>query len=223
MKKSAYIRFVLSFLLVFSMLSPLSVLAMGDGKKFFKEGMKAEVAEDWDKAAEHFALAIAENPKNPEYRLHYVRALFNASQMYVRKGNSLANEKDFKGAYDAFRKAYAYDPTNELAKAEMERMARLFKETIDGKTPDPNNSKDAVRLTQTSYNRQNLPQGIVIPQKFDELESFGPFPGGVDLQTLIRDLARSLDLNVIFDAETFRTPQKINIELKGVTTAKALD
>lgn len=222
MKKSAYIRFVLSFLLVFSMLSPIAVLAK-DGKKFFKEGMKAEVAEDWDKAAEQFALAIAENPRNPEYRLHYTRALFNASQMYVRKGNSLANEKDFKGAYEAFRRAYAYDPTNELAKAEMERMARLYKETIDGKNPDPNVSKDGVRLTPTSYSRQNLPVGIVIPQKYDELESFGPFPGGTDLQTLIRDLARSLDLNVIFDAETFRTPQKINIELQGVTTAKALD
>ncbi len=222
MKKSAYIRFVLSFLLVFSMLSPIAVLAK-DGKKFFKEGMKAEIAEDWDKAAEQFALAIAENPRNPEYRLHYVRALFNASQLYVRKGNSLANEKDYKGAYEAFRRAYAYDPTNELAKAEMERMARLYKETIDGKNPDPNASRDPVRLTPTSYTRQNLPQGIVIPQKYDELESYGPYPGLVDLQTLIRDLAKELELNVIFDAETFRSARKINIELRGVTTAKALD
>src|SRR5687767_13566383 len=128
MKKSAYIRFVLSFLLVFSMLSPLSVLALGDGKKFFKEGMKAEIAEDWDRAAEQFALAITDNPKNPEYRLHYVRALFNASQMYIRKGNNLAKENDYEGAYNAYRKAYAYDPTNELAKAEMQKMARLYKE-----------------------------------------------------------------------------------------------
>jgi general secretion pathway protein D len=223
MKKSAYIRFALSFLLVISMFSPIAVLAMGDGKKHFKEGMKAEVSEDWDKAAEEFALAITENPKNAEYRLHYVRALFNASQMYIRKGNSLAKEKDFKGAYDAFRKAYAYDPTNELAKAEMERMARLYKETLDGKDPDPNASKNDLKLVQTSYGKPNLPQGVVIPQKLEELGSVGPFPGGVDMQTLIRDLARSLDLNVIFDAETFRSPQKINIELKGVTTAKALD
>lgn len=222
MKKSAYIRFVLTFLLVFSMLSPTAVLAMGDGKKFFKEGMKAEASEDWDKAAEQFALAISENPKNPEYRLHYTRALFNASQMYMRKGNSQANEKDYKGAYDMFRKAYAYDPTNELAKAEMERMARLYKETTEGGNSDSKTKQD-VKLLQTSFNRQVLPQGVVIPQKLEELENVGPFPGGVDLQTLIRDLARSLDLNVIFDAETFRTAQKINIELKGVTTAKALD
>ena len=222
MKKSAYIRFVLTFLLVFSMLSPAAVLAMGDGKKFFNEGLKAEASEDWDKAVEQFVLAIGDNPKNPEYRLHYVRALFNASQMYMRRGAALANEKDFKGGYDAFRKAYAYDPTNELAKAEMERMARLYKDTLEGGNPD-NKTKQDVKLVQTSFNRQVLPQGVVIPQKLEELENVGPFPGGVDLQTLIRDLARSLDLNVIFDAETFRTAQKINIELKGVTTAKALD
>src|SRR5215204_560804 len=111
MKKSAYIRFVLSFLLVFSMLSPLSVLAMGDGKKYFKEGMRAEAAEDWDKAAEQFALAIVDNPKNGEYRLHYVRATFNASQMYIRKGNTFAAEKNYDAAYNAYRKSYAYDPT----------------------------------------------------------------------------------------------------------------
>jgi len=80
-----------------------------------------------------------------------------------------------------------------------------------------------MKFTQTSFTKQNLPPNVVIPQKLEELENVGPFPGGVDLQTLIKDLARSLDLNVIFDSETFRTPQKINIELKGVTTAKALD
>jgi general secretion pathway protein D len=223
MKKSAYIRFALSFLLVFSLLSPVSVLAMADGKKYFKEGMKAEVAEDWDKAVEQFALAITDNPKNPEYRLHYTRALFNASQMYIRKGTALANEKDYKGGYDAFRKAYAYDPTNELAKAEMERMARLYKEVLDGENPDKKDKKDGDKFVQTNYNGKILPPNFVIPQKLEELGDVGPFPSGMDLQTLIRDLARSLDLNVIFDAETFRAPQKINIELKNVTAAKALD
>lgn len=224
MKKSAYIRFALSFLLVFSLLSPVSILAMGDGKKYFKEGMKAESSEDWDKAVEQFALAVTENPKNTEYRLHYVRSLFNASQMYMRKGAAFANEKDYKGGYDAFRKAYAFDPTNELAKAEMERMARLYKEVSDGGNPDnKKDSKDSVKLVQANYKGQNLPPNFVIPQKLEELGDVGPFPAMVDLQTLIRDLARSLDLNVIFDSDSFRAPTKINIELKGVTAAKALD
>jgi general secretion pathway protein D len=223
MKKSAYIRFALCFLLVFSMLSPTAILAMSDGKKYFKAGMTAEDAEDWDKAVEQYALAITDNPKNPEYRLHYIRALFNASQLYMRKGAALANEKDYKGGYDAYRKAYAYDPTNELAKAEMEKMARLYKEILDSDNPAKKDSKDGVKLVQTSYKGQNIPANIVIPQKLEELGNVGPFPGGIDLQTLIKDLAQSLDLNVIFDSESFRAPTKISIELKGVTSAKALD
>ena len=34
-------------------------------------------------------------------------------------------EGDFVGAYNAFRQAYGYDPVNELAVSEMERMLRL--------------------------------------------------------------------------------------------------
>jgi tetratricopeptide (TPR) repeat protein len=120
MKQSAYIRFSTTLFLLFALLSPTLIFA-GDkeAKKHFKVGVKAEVAEQWDKAAEEFALAVVEDPANPEYRLHYQRSLFNASQMYIKKGTAQANEKDFAGAYEAFRKAYAYDPTNELAKSEL--------------------------------------------------------------------------------------------------------
>jgi general secretion pathway protein D len=83
MKRSNFVRFSLTFLVLFSLMSPLAVLA-GDGKKNFKEGIKYEEAEQWDQAAEAFALAVTENPKNPEYRLHLQRALFNASQLYMK-------------------------------------------------------------------------------------------------------------------------------------------
>ncbi len=55
--------------------------------------MKHEAAEEWDKAVEEYALAVSDNPRNPEYRLHLTRSLFNASQMYVKKGTMLAKEK----------------------------------------------------------------------------------------------------------------------------------
>src|SRR5438552_4584080 len=98
MKTSIYFRFSLSFLLIFAMLSPLVVFAGEsdvEGKKHFKEGMKYESTEQWDKASEEFALAVSNKPKNPEYRLHLWRALFNASQMFMKKGTIAANEKDY--------------------------------------------------------------------------------------------------------------------------------
>src|SRR5688500_18643417 len=110
MKRSIQVRVFISMFLLLSMLSPVATLAMVDGKKHFKEGMKHEVAEEWDKAVERFALAVSENPKNPEYRLHLTRSLFNASQMFMKRGNTAAKEKDYEGAYLAFRRAYAFDP-----------------------------------------------------------------------------------------------------------------
>ncbi len=226
MKKSAYVRFSITMFLLISLLSPSIILAGDDGKKHFKEGMKAENAEVWDKAVEEFALAIVDDPKNPEYRLHYQRALFNASQMYMKRGTALAEQKDYAGAYLAFRKAYGYDPTNELAKSEMERVLRMQKALLNGDDPEnppPLKDKDSdLKLVKTAYGRV-IPQDVVIPQKLEKLRDL-PFPSGVNLQYIIKQLAQELDLNVLFDAESFRDAnRKVSIELKNVTAAKALD
>ena len=87
--------------------------------------MDYELAQQWDKAAQEFTLAVAADPSNMEYQLHFRRASFNASQTYMQQGRSLAERGDFVGAYNAFRQAYGYDPVNELAVSEMERMLRL--------------------------------------------------------------------------------------------------
>jgi general secretion pathway protein D len=70
-----------------------------------------------------------------------------------------------------------------------------------------------------------VPQDVQVPQKLEKLRDV-PFPGGVDLQFLIKELAKDLDLNVLFEGESFRSagaPRTIKIELKNVTAAKALD
>jgi type II secretory pathway component GspD/PulD (secretin) len=61
-----------------------------------------------------------------------------------------------------------------------------------------------------------------LPQRLEKMRDV-PFPGGVDLQYIIKELAKDLDLNVIFDAESRLENRKIRIELKNVTAAKALD
>lgn len=50
-----------------------------------------------------------------------------------------------------------------------------------------------------------------------------PFAGGIDQQFIIKELARGLDLNVLFDVESFRGPRKTYVDLKNVTIAAALD
>ncbi|HTH52140.1 MAG TPA: hypothetical protein VL501_09415, partial [Pyrinomonadaceae bacterium] len=159
MKGRNHTRFLVALLLMISLLTPLTAFAV-DGKSHFKEGQKYEAAEQWDKAAEEYALAVTSNPKNPEYRLHLTRALFNASQMFIKKGTIAAQEKDYEGAYNSFRRAYAFDPTNELAKSEMERMVRLQQAAVGGGPDSAKPSAGGVNLVQTAYN----PSTTQLPQ-----------------------------------------------------------
>jgi len=219
MNRPAFAR-LFALLILLCLLSPTAALAFGDGKKFFKEGMKHESAKEWDKAAEAFAKAVADNPRNPEYQLHLHRCLFEASQMYMKKGRAQAEEKDYAGAYTFFRKAYAFDPVNELAKSEMARMVRLQEELLKGGDSDAKTTGDA-KFVQTGLNSRPA-DDVKLPQKFEKLRDV-PFPGGVDLQFIVKELAKDLDLNVIFESESFRSPRRMSIELKNVTAAKALD
>ena len=45
--------------------------------------------------------------------------------MFMQQGRALAEQRDYVGAYNAFRQAFGYDPVNQLAVSEMERMLRL--------------------------------------------------------------------------------------------------
>ena len=125
MRNNSRMRTLISFILALSILAvPMTAFAK-KGEKNFKRGMDYERAQQWDKAAQEFTLAVAADPSNMEYQLHFRRASFNASQTYMQQGRSLAERGDYVGAYNAFRQAYGYDAVNELAVSEMERMLRL--------------------------------------------------------------------------------------------------
>src|SRR5262252_6379441 len=125
-------RFLAAFLSL-CLLLPGAALADGkNGKKNYKEGLKYEQLQQWDMAAQKFALALSAEPNNPEYKVHYLQALQRASLMYVTRGDALAEQNDLSGAYVAYRQAFNYDPGNEIAKFKMERMLELQKAQVSG-------------------------------------------------------------------------------------------
>src|SRR6266487_6437617 len=141
MRLNKQMRVLVSFLLTSCfLLLPVTALAK-KGDKDFKKGMQLESAQQWEKAAQAFTLAVAADPSNMEYQLHFRRASFNASQSFMQQGRSLAEQRDYIGAYNSFRQAYGYDPVNSLAVSEMERMLRLqsVKEGTSGATHNNSN------------------------------------------------------------------------------------
>ena len=219
-----FIALVMMFCLF---LSPLSVYAK-KGEKNFNQGVKYENELKWDLAAQEFALALAQLPSDAEYRLHYQRAMFNASQMFMQQGRTLEEKGDYVGAYNAYRQAYAYDPVNELAIAEMQRMIRLQSDKVNGKTNDE--KKDDVKLVKTSQslNTQTTPE-TAKPQKSTTqygdttTEQRRVISYNGDLKAFIREYAKYLNLNVLFDTTYFRQPRTLEISLRDVTAAEALD
>jgi general secretion pathway protein D len=211
--------------LAISLLSlPITALAK-KGEKNFKRGMQYEQSQQWDKAAQEFTLAVAADPSNMEYQLHFRRATFNASQAYMQQGRSLSERGDYVGAYNAFRQAYGYDSVNELAVSEMERMLHLqaVKEgrTTNGSGNGNGNGKhgepEIGSATPTSATSA-APQDFTPREQQLRIINYNG-----DLKTLIRSLADQLNLNVIFDRQSFTQSRPIDINLKDVTTAQALD
>ncbi|HEY6244856.1 MAG TPA: secretin N-terminal domain-containing protein [Pyrinomonadaceae bacterium] len=206
-------RRILSYILAVSLLSlPLTAFAK-KGDKNFKRGMDYEAAQQWDKAAQEFTLAVAADPSNTEYQMHFRRASFNASQTYMQQGRSLAEQGDFLGAYNAFRQAYGYDPVNELAVAEMERMLRMQGVKEGRNTPSKTEPQDGM-FTPASAQAQDLSG----PSTQMRVISYTG-----DLKPFIRKLAEELNLNVIFDRQSFAQTRPLDINLRDVTTAQALD
>jgi general secretion pathway protein D len=217
MKNNMRTRTIISLVLALSLLS-LPITAFGKkGDKNFKKGMQYEASQQWDKAAQEFTLAVAADPSNMEYQLHFRRASFNASQSFMQQGRALAEQGDFVGAYNAFRQAYGYDAVNELAVSEMERMLRL-QGVKEGRTA-PSSSKPTDQQESTFTNAAAQGQDLAVPRT-DQMRVIG-YTG--DLKAFIRSLAEQLNLNVIFDRQSFTQSRPIDINLKDVTTAQALD
>lgn len=199
--------------IILALASPGVALA-GNGKKAFKKGVEFEESERWDLAAEQFAVAYADEPANTEYRLHYARAIANASVLLTQRGDRLAEQKDYAAAYQAYRQAFSYDATNELAGEKMRYMLKL-----QGITPPPEGpEKDLVRA---KYERDQARLEVPRSRKIQTDVIYHATP----LRQIIDSLADSLGLNVIYDSDIQDATLKkaIDLELRNVTKASALE
>jgi general secretion pathway protein D len=205
---------------------PVSALT-GKGQKNYKRGLEHEAAQQWEKAAEEFALAAAAEPSNAEYQLHYRRAVFNASQVFMQQGAAMLERGDYVGAYNAFRRAYAYDSSNQLAGSMMERASRLQLDKSAPARPEPRGQEPVARVSSVAYGRTAAGGG---PAARGDGEEATPSPRAEqlheitysgDLEKFIKYLARQVRLNVVFDRDFPK--RTVEVDLQDVTAAQALD
>ncbi len=200
------------------------------GQKDYKLGLDHEAAQQWEKAAEEFALAVSADPSNVEYQLHYRRSVFNASQVFMQQGATLYERGEYLAAYNAFRRAYGYDQANELAHSMMERALRL--QLKDNPAGDETNvtrkTAPETNIAPAAYQResQNVPstargvneESAITSTRSEQLRAIN-YSG--DLENFIKYLARQIRLNVIFDRDFPK--RNVNVDLQEVSAAQALD
>ncbi|HEX5706595.1 MAG TPA: secretin N-terminal domain-containing protein, partial [Pyrinomonadaceae bacterium] len=222
-------------LMAFVLLAAPTAALAKKGEKNYKRGLQAEQAQQWEKAAQEYALAVAASPSDTEYQLHYRRAVFNASQVYMQKGRSLAEQGDYVGAYNAFRTAYGYDPVNLLAASEMERMLRLQREKeglpaldetdVQSDPTRPRTTPEAPRPAAGAPSGSRVAASAAADeaQISERTQPLRQINYNGDLEDFIRQMTNELNLNVVFDAQFAQTKRNIKVQLKGVTAAQALD
>ena len=145
----------------------------------------------------------------------------------MQQGRALAEQRDYVGGYNAFRQAFGYDPVNQLAVSEMERMLRL-QEVKEGQSRSSTAGGDGASKPELTDGggtpaapSTTRAQEPVTPSRPEQVRSI--IYSNVDLKGVIRTLADDLKLNVLFDKQSFTTPRQIDVNLRDVTTARALD
>ncbi len=216
MKKYSAIQVSLVLLLAICLIFPDAVFGGGkSGRKNFKEGARYESAEQWDLAAEQYALAVANEPDNAEYRLRLLRAMQMASLMFAARGDLLEAKGEYASAYNAYARAFTYDQTNEKMRIKMARMIER-QAASEGSKP--------ARYNPRNGNLEPASNEIQTPQRqprVDVLQKI-EFNEGASLKVVIKNLARQLNLNVVFD-ESFKDVNRFTLSLDDVTPARALD
>jgi len=214
-KSTTLIRKILALSLSICLVAPGTALGAGKkGKKNFNEGVKYSAQQQWDLAAQEFALAVAADPDNAEYRANYLRALMQASIMFAKRGDSLAEQNDFASAFNAYRQSYAYDPSNEVSKVKMQRMLDQQKAAAGGGEAAAYNAHTG-NIQQTSGEVR-----VAYRPRFGEIQKKIEIKD-LSLKGSVASIGKTLGLNMIFDESVKEA--RFSIDLQDVSFARALD
>lgn len=234
MAKALKIQQAIALTVALMLAAPLGAFA-ADGKKHFNNGLKFEENRQWDKAAQEFALAVSEKPSNVEYALHLQRALVSAGIMLVERGDTLADKKDYNAAYNAFRQAFSYDPSNELALVKMRRMLEFqglptndLPKVGDPAGPSYKPRADNLKASSTGgagilpTSQMKVQMPGIPGRRFSKTDVIYR---DTNILTAIEQLAQMMKLNVVFDQMVVAQAKliKISIELRDVTYPRALE
>lgn len=182
------------------------------GNQDYKVGRKAELTGDYDTAVISFSKALKTDPGNADYKLHAVRARFEAGQFHVEQGEKDLSKGQLEMALAEFQKAEAIDPSSAIASQEAQKTLDL--------------------LAKVKAAEQPKPVGVAPPEDTGlmsappELKPLSREPinlkmSNTDARTVFQTIGQLAGLSVIFDPSY--VSRRINADLPNITLEQALD
>jgi general secretion pathway protein D len=166
----------------------------------YRQGVKAEMSQNYDEAVRQYQKAALEHPNEPVYRMALVRARTMASLFYLHEARTVAAQNKKTEAEADYRKALAFDPQNTLAAAELKALL----------APPEKPEKPGERLAAGPVQLKGAGEPIDLS-----------FRNEVSVKSIFQTLGRVTGVNFLYD-DSFRDTN-IAIDLTGKDLQQAIN
>ena len=202
---------VLALLLIFG---TLPAVATDKAKALYKQGLDAEIRQDYETAYNYYHQAYELKPDDIAYRASFERMRFLASASHVHHGQLLEKGGKLQEALTEFEQAIAIDPSSFIAQQEANKVRRAMKEADQPSQPN------ASETAQSALHKRMEEAGGPV-----ELAPIANTPITLklseDTKTIYETIGKLAGINVLFDPDY--TSRRIRVELNGVTLQEALE
>ena len=183
------------------------------GYRSYREAQLAELNNDWDAAVLHYLELTRIDPSNLRYKASLMRAKIAAANQHFDRAKDF-HEADLLGqALVELQKAVTLDPTNQYAKAELEKVTEKIEALEQGQTPE-----SLAEMKERTQGARAQPP-VLNPRSPEPIDL--SFPEAQSVQKIYQALGKAFGINVLFDPKL--RDSEVAIELKNVTAQDALE
>jgi general secretion pathway protein D len=178
-------------------------------KKLYEAGQLAEEKDDVITANDDYYQAFEKEPKNLRYKTAWERTRFPAGSAHVSRGERLRDQGDDQGALTEFLRALEVDPSNELARQDINEIKK--------KLSTPTQDRETSILPDEESQLSSMGGPVVLKPVSNEpltLHMTG------ESKVLYETVGKAAGINVLFDPE-YQSKQ-IQVELTNVDLLDAL-
>jgi hypothetical protein len=189
-----------------------STLAAGcAASRAYGRGEGAARDGNWDNAVEHYRTAVQKDPKNPEYRIAYERAMISASQGHLEAARIAEARGQLEDALREYRRASEFDPPNRQLAAKVLEIERTLRDQIEAQRP-----RQSIQALRDAQRQGGTPplfnfNTVVAPMRFTQ----------ASLRDILSSIAKGAGINITYDS-TYQD-RVYSVEASDITLEQALN